>query len=121
MRELFGPDARPIIAFDRGGWSPATFAELVAMGFDILTYRKGPLRPESKAAFSSYEVADSFGHVSTYLLADRSVRIAYDAGRHYFACRQVARRDPASGHQTQILTTRRDLGTPDVATSMFAR
>lgn len=120
-RELLGPDARPTIAFDRGGWSPATFAELTAMGFDILTYRKGPLRPEPKAAFSPHEVVDSFGHRDTYLLADRAVRISYDARRRYFACRQVTRKDPNTGHQTQVLTTRRDLGTAAVATAMFGR
>jgi len=121
VRDLVGPDARPTICFDRGGWSPALFAELVGTGFDILTYPKGPLRPEPRAAFSTYQVKDCFGHESEYLLADRAVRIYYDKRRHYFACRQVTRLGPASGHQTQVVTTRASLGTPEVAQAMFSR
>ena len=121
VAELLGPDAHPVICFDRGGWSPATFAELVKMGFDILTYRKAPLAREPRSAFRSYEVTDTFGHASEYLLADRRVRIYYDRRRHYFACRQVTRLDQDSGHQTQVLTSRRSLETIEVATAMFAR
>ena len=40
------------------------------------------------------------------------MRITYDAGQRRFACRQITRLDPATGHQTQILTTRAD---PDPA------
>lgn len=121
VRDLLGPDARPIICFDRGGWSPALFAELVEMGFDILTYRKGPLRPEPRAGFHTYRVEDRWGHEAEYLLADRSVRIYYDKRRHYFACRQVTRLDPASGHQTQVVTTKTSFGTAEVAQAMFNR
>ncbi|MGI8753105.1 MAG: putative transposase [Acidimicrobiales bacterium] len=121
MRDLLGPDARPTICFDRGGWSPKVFAELVGAGFDILTYRKGPLRPEPRRAFRTYQIADAWGHDVDYLLADRAVRVGYDNRRRYFACRQVTRLDPLSGHQTQILTTRGDLAAPAVAAAMFAR
>jgi prepilin-type processing-associated H-X9-DG protein len=121
VRDLLGEDAHPTIAFDRGGWSPACFAELQRLGFDILTYKKGPLAPEPKSAFVAYEVQDRFRHAEEYWLADRNVRVPYDGGRRYFACRQVTRRDPASGHQTQILATRRDVPTPEIATSMFGR
>jgi prepilin-type processing-associated H-X9-DG protein len=119
--DLLGPDAHPVICFDRGGWSPAVFAELVKMGFDILTYRKAPLAREPRSAFRPYEVTDTFGHTSEYLLADRRVRIYYDRRRHYFACRQVTRLDQDSGHQTQVLTSRAALGTTEVATTMFGR
>lgn len=121
VRELLGPDVRPIICFDRGGWSPKLFAELVEMGFDILTYRKAPLRREPRSAFVAYQVKDRFGHVQEYLLADRAVRVHYDRRRHYFACRQVTRLDPSSGHQTQILTTKAATSTAEVATAMFSR
>ncbi len=121
VRGLLGPDARPTICFDRGGWSPALFTELVAAGFDIATYRKAPLEPEPHSAFITHQVKGSFGHPATYLLADRPVTIAYDKGRHAFDCRQVTRLDQASGHQTQILTTRADLSAPEVAQAMFSR
>jgi len=91
------------------------------MGFDILTYRKAPLPREPRSAFRSYKVTDTFGHSCEYLLSDRRVRIHYDRRRHYFACRQVTRLDQASGHQTQVLTSRQALETTEVATTMFAR
>jgi hypothetical protein len=122
VRALLGPDARPTIGFDRGGWSPACFAEIAAAGFDILTYRKAPFRPEPVRAFEPHVVKDAFGHPQTYWLAERNVRIGYDAGRRYFACRQVTRRDPASGHQTTVLTTwGPERASATVATSMFGR
>jgi hypothetical protein len=122
VRELVGPDRRPTIAFDRGGWSPATFAALVAAGFDILTYRKGPLAPEPRRAFGEYRHLDEAGRPHRYLLADRRVRIAYREGvkRRYFACRQVTRLDPDSGHQTHVVTTRTDAPAV-VAHAMFSR
>jgi prepilin-type processing-associated H-X9-DG protein len=121
IRDLLGPDARPTICFDRGGWSPATFAGLVSSGFDIATYRKGPLSPEPRDAFTAHQVTGSFGHPATYLLADRQVAIAYDKGREVFTCRQVTRLDEATGHQSQILTTRTDLSAAEVAQAMFSR
>lgn len=121
VRDLVGPDARPTICFDRGGWSPGLFAELAKMGFDVLTYRKRPLKPEPRAGFSSYTVDDSWGHQAEYLLADRAVRIYYDKRRRYLACRQVTRLDPATGHQTQVVTTRTSFGTAEVAQAMFSR
>jgi hypothetical protein len=41
VREMLGSRRRATIVFDRGGWSPKLFVNLLAMGFDILTYRKG--------------------------------------------------------------------------------
>ncbi|MGH9078244.1 MAG: putative transposase, partial [Acidimicrobiales bacterium] len=121
VRDLVGPDASATIGFDRGGWSPKVFAELVGAGLDILTYRKGPLRPEPRSRFCAYQVTDRFGHTHTCHLADRQVRLAYDKRRRYFAARQVTRLDHASGHQTHIVTTRADLAVTDVATAMFSR
>ena len=44
VRELLGPRRHSTVVFDRGGWSPKLFQDLLAMGFDILTYRKGRTR-----------------------------------------------------------------------------
>jgi len=121
IRELVGPEARPTICFDRGGWSPKLFAELVLAGFDILTYRKGPAPREPRSAFVAHTFTDGAGRAQDYLLADRNVRISYDAGRRRFACRQITRLDEASGHQTQIITTRDDPEPVGVARAMFNR
>ena len=123
VRALVGPDRRPTIAFDRGGWSPKLFVELAAAGFDILTYRKQPCVPEPRSAFTGWEFTDDRGHTQTYWLADRNVRIPYKDGGadRYFACRQLTRLDPHTGHQTQIVTTRTDPYPVPVAYAMFSR
>jgi len=121
VRQLLGPDARPTICFDRGGWSPKLFAQLNNAGFDILTYRKAPLPREPRGAFLPYTFTDGLGHTHDYLLADRRVRLNYDAKRHRFACRQITRLDEKSGHQTQIITTRDDPDPALVAYAMFSR
>ena len=123
VRGLVGPERRPTICFDRGGWSPAAFAGLEAAGFDVLTYRKGPVVPEPRSAFSEHVGTDEAGRPLSYLLGDRRVRIAYRDGRRrrrYFACRQVTRLDPESGHQTHVVTTRDDAPLT-VAHAMFSR
>src|SRR5271166_6539375 len=40
LRDIAGPGTRPVLCFDRGGWSPALFAGIADAGFDLLTYRK---------------------------------------------------------------------------------
>lgn len=123
IRSLVGPDARPTVAFDRGGWSPATFAQLIAQGFHILTYRKGKASKEPRSAFVAYEHRDDLGRAHTYHLSDRRVRLAWKQGRanKRVELRQVTRLDPKSGHQTQVLTSRADLSAPEVAQAMFSR
>ena len=117
-RERRHPDDR----LRPGGWSPACFKKLVEAGFHIITYRKAPLAPEPRSAFSWKSFTDDFGHEESYLLADRAVRIPYDAGRRYFSCRQVTRLDEASGHQTQVITTwGNERSRVEVARSMFGR
>lgn len=107
IRALVGPDERPTIIFDRGGWSPKGFCELVDAGFDICTYRKAPLPQEPRSKFVEEVFCDDLGRSHTYWLADRRVRIGFKDGTHnrYFACRQVTRLDPVTAHQTQVLTT----------------
>jgi transposase-like protein len=123
IRGLVGPDAQPTICFDRGGWSPALFAQLVAAGFHILTYRKGEKPLEPRRSFRQFTHIDETGRAHDYWLADRKVRIAYkQRGKsRYFACRQITRLDPDSGHQTQILTTRTDDDPAALAHAMFSR
>jgi len=123
VRALLGPKRRPTIAFDRGGWSPKLFAELVAGGFEILTYRKKPCGVEPRSAFSLHVFIDDRGRRQEYWLADRRVRISYKdrSKARYFACRQITRLDPDTGHQTQVLTTRTDADPAPIAYAMFSR
>ena len=119
IRALVGPDARPMIIFDRGGWSPVLFAELVKDGFDITTYRKGPKPVERRSSFTDHRFVEETGRRHDYLLADRNVRIPYDAKRRYFACRQITRLK--DGHQTHFLTTRTDPDPAPLGHAMFSR
>ena len=43
LRQVVGEGRRVTVCFDRGGWSPALFADITGAGFDLLTYRKGPV------------------------------------------------------------------------------
>ena len=123
IRELVGPNRRPTIIFDRGGWSPALFAQLDAAGFDIATYRKYKVTPEPRNRFTEHQLVDDLGRTQTYLLADRNVRLAYthNKTKRRFDCRQIVRLDPTSGHQTQIITTRTDPDPAPLAYAMFSR
>jgi Transposase protein len=42
LRVIAGEGRRVTVCFDRGGWSPALFADITEAGFDLLTWRKGP-------------------------------------------------------------------------------
>ncbi|NIM50711.1 MAG: hypothetical protein GTO22_15905, partial [Gemmatimonadales bacterium] len=50
LRQLVGDRALTIV-FDRGGWSPTLFRELIQDGFDIVTYRKGKSRGINEKRF----------------------------------------------------------------------
>ena len=123
IRGLLGPEARPTIAFDRGGYSPKLFAELKQAGFHILTYRKQPCDPEPADAFLVHEHRDDLGRTHTYLLADRELTLSYKEGKktRHLACRQVTRLSKDGAHQTQVLTTHEGLSPAEVAFSMFSR
>jgi hypothetical protein len=114
IRALVG-ERRVTVVFDRGGYSPALFLRLLTAGFDLLTYRKGRVPRVPRARFQHHEgIVD--GRPVAYDLADQGVRLLGGTLR----LRQVTRRS-ADGHQTPILTSRRDLSAFDVAARMFAR
>jgi hypothetical protein len=116
IRTLVGPKRRVTVVFDRGGWSPKLFKRLIADGFDILSYRKKPIRPVPAKAFVLCRGRLDARWVE-YELDDRNVRLL--KGR--LRLRQVSRRSPDSGHQTTIVTSRRDLPAIQVAYRMFER
>ena len=115
VRNLIGPDRRLTIVFDRGGWSPRRFTEILAMDFDILTYRKGRFRKISERRFILRK-ARLEGRRVEYLLHDQAVRFLQGILR----LRQVTRLTE-TGHQTAVLTSRWDLRDIVVAYRMFER
>lgn len=125
IRGLVG-DRRATVVFDRGGWSPDLFAEILDADFDLLTYRKGKVAPEPASAFTTHRWVDERGVEHVFQLADRTVRIrlsdkaARARGRTTIRLRQIVRRSP-DGHQTHILTSRFDLPAAEIAARMFNR
>ena len=114
IRRLVG-ERRLTVVFDRGGFSPKLFQQILAAGFDLLTYRKGRYPRIPRKRFKKCRTTLG-GSVSTYTLADQEVRLL--KGR--LRLRQVTRRMD-HGHQTPILTSRRDLPAAQVAYRMFDR
>lgn len=114
VRRLVG-QRRITIVFDRGGWSPKLFQQLVADRFHILTYRKGKARQIGAQRFV-HRKATLDGRRVEYDLHDQAVRFLKGKLR----LRQVTRLS-ADGHQTQVLTSRWDLRDIHVAYRMFER
>jgi hypothetical protein len=113
-RSLLG-ERRLTVVFDRGGWSPKLFLKLVAAGFDLLTYRKGRCRPLPRSRFCEHKGVLN-GRAIEYTLADQGVHLLGGKLR----LRQVTRLSD-NGHQTPIVTSRRDLPALEVAYRMFER
>jgi hypothetical protein len=120
VRKLVG-DRRVTVVFDRGGWSPELFAQILAGGFDLLTYRKAPLRRLPRSRFTPTK-ATIDGREIEYLLADQGIYLEYGRKkkRKRIHLRQVTRLSEDS-HQTPVLTSRRDLSAIEVAYRMFER
>jgi hypothetical protein len=119
IRSLIG-NRRLTVVFDRGGWSPKLFREIIAGGFDILTYRKGRCPRLPRSAFDLHEAVLD-GRPLRYRLADTGIYLNYGPphDRKRLHLRQVTRLD--DGHQTPIITSRRDLSAIEVAYRMFER
>lgn len=113
-RALIGK-RRLTVVFDRGGYSPKLFLRRIDDEFDLLTYRKGRCRPVPRKRFQKHE-GRLDGRRLAYVLADREVRLLKGKLR----LRQVTRLTE-SGHQTHLLTSRRDLPALEVAFRMFER
>jgi hypothetical protein len=114
-RTLLGPGRRATVVFDRGGWSPKVFVKIMAMGFDILTYRKGRVRRVAEKRFVLRKARLDRRSVK-YLLFDQPIRLLKGKLR----LRQVTRLSE-NGHQTPVLTSRWDLRDIVVAYRMFER
>src|SRR6185437_13264716 len=115
VRRLIG-ERRVTIVFDRGGWSPRLFQQILAAGFDILTYRKGRSRRVPRSRFHARE-ATLDGREVRYVLADQRIRLLKGKLR----LRQVTRLSDDGQHQTAIVTSRLDLSDVEIAFRMFER
>lgn len=115
LRPLFGARRRLTVVFDRAGWSPKLFRQIVGMGIDILTYRKGRCRRVAEKRFVLCATRVD-GRRVEYLLHDQPVRFLKGTCR----LRQVTRLTETA-HQTAILTSRWDLRAVMVAYRMFER
>jgi transposase len=127
LRRVAGDGRRVTVCFDRGGWSPALFADITGAGFDLLTYRKGPAADLPAAAFTTVTCTDDRGRSHEYELADTTAELAITEGQRkgeHVTLRQVTRREPASGgaiRQVHTLTSRTDLPAGEVCWRMSSR
>lgn len=114
VRALVGK-RRLTVVFDRGGYSPKLFQQIIDANFDLLTYRKGRYARVARRRFQTSHTRQR-GRAISYFLADQEVRLL----RGKLRLRQVTRLMD-NGHQTSILTSRRDLPAAQVAYRMFDR
>ncbi|KZS58097.1 hypothetical protein A4G28_05780 [Mycobacterium ostraviense] len=124
LRTLVGEDRRVLVGFDRGGWSPALFADLHAAGFDTLTWRKGHTADVDEACFAQCSHTDEHGRTHTWRLADTEVTLDIAEGPRageVFAMRQISLHDSAATRQMHILTTRGDLPAAEIRYRMGSR
>ena len=130
LRALIGAQRSCTVVFDRGGYSPAVFTEIITAGFDLLTYFKGAWARSAVEDFSTVDFPAPDGTVQRYQLAEGLIAMPVP-GRHANASqhatppatltlRLIVRRSP-DGHQTPILTNRTDLSAPQIAYRMAAR
>ena len=68
------------VCFDRGGWSPALFADITGAGFDLLTWRKGPAPDLSAEVFATVACTDDRGRAHEYDLADSTAELGISEG-----------------------------------------
>jgi len=130
LRAIIGPDRACTVVFDRGGYSPQVFTEIITAGFDVLTYFKGAWARSVTTAFAAVDFTAPDGTAHSYELAERLIDLPVPAqpataGQEAkpattLVLRLIVRASPG-GHQTPILTNRTDLSAAQVAYRMAAR
>jgi transposase-like protein len=127
LRGIVGQGRRVTVCFDRGGWSPALFADITAAGFDLLTWRKGPAPDLPAGEFTTIACTDDRGRAHQYDLADSTVELGISEGPRKgqtVTLRQVTRQVPAKGggtRQIHALTSRDDLPAGEVCWRLTSR
>jgi len=130
LRALIGADRRCTLVFDRGGYSPQVFSEIIAADMDLLTYYKGAWARAEVSTFNQIDYLAPDGSSHSYELAERPIPLAVprqpattgtDAvPASTVTLRLIIRRSP-DGHQTPILTNRSDLTVAQIAYRMGNR
>src|SRR5665648_705095 len=130
LRAMIGPRRPCTVVFDRGGYSPAVFTEILSAGFDLLTYYKGTWTRSQPAAFTVCDFTAPDGATVRYELAERTIDLPVPARpaspttsawpASTLTLRLIVRASP-TGHQTPILTNRTDLTAPQIAYRMANR
>jgi hypothetical protein len=113
VRALVGP-RRLTVAFDRGGWSGATFKKVVAEGFDFITYRPGHHDPLPADAFEDCPKRDGV-KTKVRQLADMRLQV-----RAYGEARLIVILSD-NGKQTHIVTSNRNALPLDLALQLLGR
>jgi transposase-like protein len=127
LRQVVGEGRRVTVCFDRGGWSPALFADITAAGFDLLTWRKGPAADLPGAGFTTVTCTDDRGRAHEYELADTTAELGISEGPRKgqtVSLRQVTRLVPARAggtRQIHALTSRTDLTAGQVCWRLSSR
>jgi len=127
LRQVVGEGRRVTVCFDRGGWSPALFADITAAGFDLLTWRKGPAPDVPAGKFTTITCADDRGREHAYDLAGTTITLTISEGPRKgqaVSLRQVTRRVAArhgATRQIHALTTRTDLAAGEICWRLTSR
>ena len=127
LRQVVGEGRRVTVCFDRGGWSPALFADITEAGFDLLTWRKGPAPDLPAGEFTTITCTDDRSCRHEYELADTIVTLGISEGPRKgqtVTLRQVTRRVPARGggtRQIHALTSRTDLAAGELCWRLSSR
>jgi hypothetical protein len=121
LRALLGPDRRATVVFDRGGESATTFAAIGAAGFDLLTYRKGPVDRLPDTAFTAHTGTDPDGQVHGYRLAETTVELPLSNRTGGSVALREIHRQAVDGTQIPVLTSRTDLPAAEVCWRLSAR
>jgi hypothetical protein len=127
LRQVVGEGRRVTVCFDRGGWSPALFADITEAGFGLLTWRKGPAPNLPAGEFTTVTCTDDRGGRHEYELAGTTVELGISDGPRKgqtVTLRQVTRRVPARAggtRQIHALTSRDDLAAGEVCWRMSSR
>ena len=99
LRDLAGEDREVTLCFDRGGWSPDLFADIIDARFGLLTYRKNKAGKDARPARGRIHHGQL--HRRRRPRAPLRPRRHYRGADHQPGHAQGARAEPAADHPPQ--------------------